>query len=230
MHTELLRSQKNQIFNLIKENDLETSDFVWTKVRTRWPEVNSRFEVETLTHRTSGHYFVFDRYQSDANPRCKPGADTAGELDVGRLKNWPAVLATVRRWLRVLRAEVLEPDLWELAAEDKKLVTAKIEDLDNAPFTPDEQHRIHVAISELGQFLKSTVGQSEANLKFIESRLQHLESASSRLGRKDWITLAMGTLTNIVVGVALSPESARELVRIAGSLLGWVVGSVQLLL
>ena len=39
----------------------------------------------------------------------------------------------------------------------------------------------------------------------------------------------MGTLTNIVVGAALAPEAARELLRTAGALLGWVVGGIHLL-
>ena len=68
----------------------------------------------------------------------------------------------------------------------------------------------------------ATAGHTEEKNSFITLRLTHLEDASKRLGRKDWITLAMGTLTNIIVGVALAPDAARELLRNAGALLGWV--------
>lgn len=131
--------------------------------------------------------------------------------------------------MAVVRREYLEPDLWELAQDDKRLIADNIDDFNNSPFSADEQRRISGAINELREFILSSSSYTESQCQFIEARLQHLEEASKRLGRKDWITLAMGTLTNIVVGVVLAPDAARELLRTAGALLGWIVGSVHLI-
>ena len=228
MHTKLLRSQRNEIFALAKKAGLEPRDFAWSEVEPRWETAGAL--VERITHKPTGYFFTFDRYERDANPVYSPSKQRAAEKDAGRMTAWETVFGHVAQWVSALKDEVLEPDLWNASSDDKKLVAASIDDLDNSPFTHQEQERVAAAIGEIRNFLHSTADYSVVQLGFIDARLRHLEEASTRLGRKDWITLAMGTLTNIVVGVALAPEAARELVRTAGALLGWVVGGVQLLL
>lgn len=228
MDTALLKSQKNHVFMLIKEVGFSPLEFEWGETNGRW-DSNADGSVEELTHVSTGFYFVFDRRGRSANPRFFPGDDRKAEFDCGRVASSEDVSFELRHWLSIVKNEIDEPDLWLLAKEDKKLIAANIDDLENAPFTASEQQRIGTAITEIHAFLKVSGEHSHADLEFIQSRLNHLAEASSRLGRKDWITLAMGTLTNIALGVALAPEAARELVRTAGALLGWVVGHVPLL-
>lgn len=229
MHTNLLRSQKNQIFALANETGIHTQDFAWSKVKPKWD--SDKFTlVERITHKPTGYHFTFDRYQNEAHPRYSPSKLSLAEYDSSKCISWEEVLIQVTSWLSILKDEVLLPDLWQASLDDKKLVAASIDDLQNSPFNPSEQKRIKIAIGELRNFLHSTSANTTEQLMFIDTRLKHLEDASLRLGRKDWITLAMGTLTNIVVGTALAPEAARELVRTAGALFGWVVGGIQLLL
>lgn len=113
-----------------------------------------------------------------------------------------------------VQREYLEPDMWELSASDKKLVAGDIDDIDNSFFSVDEKSQIE-RCRKIGtiEYPKSDKTHSPDQIAFIDSRLKHLEDAANRLGRKDWITLAMGTLANIVVGVALAPEAVRELLR-----------------
>jgi hypothetical protein len=228
MHTKLLRSQRNEIFALATEAGLAPQDFEWTEVETRWGgrDVNL---VDQLLHKPTGYHFTFDTIEGEALPRYSPSKDGGAEKIAGRMKTWHSVLEQIRVWVFLLKNEVLEPDLWRASLDDTKLIAKSIDEIENAPFTPAEQQRLKLGIAELRNFLRSTTDHSDAQLKFIDARLQHLEDSSQRLGRKDWITLAMGTLTNIIVGVALTPDGARELVRTAGSLLGWVIGGVQLL-
>lgn len=228
MHTKLLKSQKNEVFSAIGDAGLDPSEFEWSEVKTKW-KGNGVEPIQQLTHRPTGYYFAFDRYQISANPRSLPSNLAAAEMDHERMNTWHGVLKAVSVWALIVRREYLEPDLWELSQSDKKLVVTQISDLDNTGFTAEEQQRLASSIKELREFLLASATQTDTQRKFIEARLQHLEEASGRLGRKDWITLAMGTLTNIVVGVSLAPEAARELLRVAGALLGWVVGSVHLI-
>ncbi|HEV3456075.1 MAG TPA: hypothetical protein VHG32_05915 [Thermoanaerobaculia bacterium] len=110
-----------------------------------------------------------------------------------------------------------------LASETQLVRTAAGPFDDNAPFTTPEKIRVVQVIHELKQHLLLTTELSASQLKFIEARLGHLEDAAGRLGRKDWTTLAMGALTSIIIGTALSPDSARELFSLAGRLLSWIV-------
>jgi hypothetical protein len=220
MSVELLRSQKNEVFMAIKEVGLEPSEFLWSVIghslRITHESTNFYFNFGTSEHRT----WYLKQY---------PGDSEAKEVYVGGPSDWVSVLGIFKQWVPIVRREHGEPDLWATAQQDKKLISEKIDDLGNSPFSEAERSRISLAVSELRRFLISSGTHTERQIQFIATRLQHLEEASHRLGRKDWITLAMGTLTNIVVGVALAPDAARELLRTAGALLGWVVGSVHLL-
>jgi hypothetical protein len=107
--------------------------------------------------------------------------------------------------------------------QDEKLLVREASEQDsNALFTVEERGRIHLAIGEIRVQLVSVVGTNAEQLAYIDARLQHLEEASERLGRKDWINMAVGIITNIVIGVSLAPEAARDLFQKAGTLLAWV--------
>ncbi len=228
MQTLLLPSQKNQLFLITKEAGLDPAEFVWSEVYSKWSDTDVE-DVAQVTHEPSGFYFIFDRVAHGELPRYFPSGNAAKEWQCDEVSIWDEVANEFKEWIEVVSREHIEPDLWLLSRSDKKLVAEKIDDLENTKFQPDEIQRISGAITEVREFLFSSSTYSEAQRKFIETRLQHLQDASNRLGRKDWITLAMGTLANIVVGAAFAPETARELLRTAGALLGWVVGSVHLI-
>jgi len=100
---------------------------------------------------------------------------------------------------------------------------------ENTPFTSEEVKYIQQSISEIKTYLLGATSLNEAQKLFIENQFAHMGSAAARMGRKDWIVLAVGTLTNIIIGAALNPESARALFNIAQRLLGWAFGGIHLL-
>ena len=53
---------------------------------------------------------------------------------------------------------------------------------------------------------------------------------SRQAGQRPGLVLTLRDIGNIIVGIALPLKAARELVRIGGALLGWIVTGVQLLL
>lgn len=220
---DLLRSQKNQAYAAIKQAGLEPSDFEWELVSDSW----------RLVHRPTNYYFVFGTTIGVNGPTWSvnyfPAQSMAKEAFGGFHKEWEGVFGVFKTWASILGREHAEPDYWDVSKQEKKLIAEKIDDLENSPFSTAETLRISSAINELREHLITSGVHSESQIQFITTRLQHLEDASHRLGRKDWVTLAMGTLTNIVVGAALAPEAARELLRTAGALLGWIVGSIHLL-
>lgn len=228
MSITLLKSQRNECFVAAEQAGLNPTDFEWSDVKTQWKN-NGPEPVAQLLHRPTGFYFVFDRYRGQLNPRYFPDASAAKSVDVGEAKTWASVLVAFKRWIATVQRERFEPDLWKLSQSDRKLVVAQLDDLENTPFAPEELQRISNGINELREFLLSTTSHTDTERQFILTRLKHLEDASTRLGRKDWVTLAMGTLVNIVVGVALAPEAARELLRTAGALFGWIAGGVHLI-
>jgi len=65
---------------------------------------------------------------------------------------------------------------------------------------------------------------------YINRKLDDLVDATSRVGRKDWVNLVVGTLTNIIISAAIGSEAGKFLFRTVGNALGWAVGEALKLL
>lgn len=93
----------------------------------------------------------------------------------------------------------------------------------NAPFTADEIARIGSDLEAVKSKLAELPGISQEQLDLLGRGIQESIIASSRLGRKDWIMFVAGTLSNIVVGAAFSPEGAKALFTAMNQQLGWML-------
>lgn len=224
----LLRSQTNDVFRSLIGIGFMPSEFEW---RARPSGFQEDTTVPLLLHKQTGFYFVFDMNAGKMRIcLASPHKGVAGEGYIQSVEKWEALLRIFSTWLEDVKREQTEPDLWRTTSTERLLIAPRLDDLENSPFDEPERARISLAIEEMRQFLRLTGHYTKEQMAFIDSRLNHLEESSHRLGRKDWITLAMGTLTNIVVGVALAPDAAREFVRTASNLFGWITSGLHLLL
>jgi hypothetical protein len=104
------------------------------------------------------------------------------------------------------------------------------QDPDNSPFMPDELSRIAADLEQVRLAISGRSDVTPEQLEYISRKLDEMRSASERLGRKDWMNLAVGTLTSVIVTTALDPTVARALIAAAGTALSWLFGgSLKLL-
>jgi hypothetical protein len=52
----------------------------------------------------------------------------------------------------------------------------------------------------------------------LDLRRTYLRESSERLGRKDWLNNLLGGLVDLAIGLALDPEKAQVLLRLAGTI------------
>lgn len=104
------------------------------------------------------------------------------------------------------------------------------QDPSNSPFTPAELARISDSLQRIRNSLSESQDVTPEQMEFISRKLDEMQEASERLGRKDWMNLAIGTLTSIIVTAALDRGAAKALLQAAGTALSWLFGtSLQLL-
>lgn len=104
------------------------------------------------------------------------------------------------------------------------------QDQTNAPFSSDELRQIAASIDRIRVEIGQRTDISPQQLAFISKKLGEIQAASERLGRKDWINLAVGTLTSVVVTAALASSAAKALFAVTGSALSWLFGTGMKLL
>lgn len=217
----ILLSQKNQVLEDIQGFDLPPEDFEWELAQSNY-EGMLVILVSRLVQKSTGYYFQFDFLRQDVHAcTFSPGQSTITETNVTGV--WESQIQYFHYWLGYLKREVEAPDLWKAIAAEKVLSEVSSEQYENDLFSKDEKHRIEVSLNEIKQYLISSRSFSTEQRKYLDARFSYLEDATTRLGRKDWIIIVVGTLTNTIFSLALTPSIARELFRLAGTLLGWVI-------
>ncbi|HMH44820.1 MAG TPA: hypothetical protein VK557_15120 [Pyrinomonadaceae bacterium] len=217
----LLKSQANEVFEMITALGLEPSDFEWQTVKG----YVTTYQVSELVHRSSGYYFMFDNAGDRFFSKWSPGKETLSQtLEAG---SWLAQCKLVAAWLSYLKRETHSPDLWEqISTEARVLESAASSDSTNDSFTADEKAYIVQGIQEIKQFLLTA---HKVDPELVEARLNYLIESSERVGRKDWINLLISVLVGIVINAALPPETTRELFRFVGTVLRQIINMPLLL-
>jgi hypothetical protein len=100
-------------------------------------------------------------------------------------------------------------------------------DLDNRPFTPTEQSNTVEALHRIEARLLSIQEFQEAQTETIRSGFQHLEEATARIGRKDWILLFMGQMVSLFFTLGLNGTDSKQILEFSGNALQFLWVSAQ---
>lgn len=120
------------------------------------------------------------------------------------------------------------PDLWASVIQEKALPTAAASaSVDNRPFSPDERRLITAKLDEIKVFLIAGQHFATEQAEAVEREFAYLKESSKRMGRKDWLNILLGGLFGLAVTLALDPEKARGLMRLAGAVFQSLWGAAQ---
>jgi hypothetical protein len=227
----LLRTQRNDVLSVLRQQGLEPSDFEWGEEESSHSKGKM---VSVLIHRPSLYWykfdFVFAEFKEWRQGKYSPGKESpqAGSFKFSEWKNHLEVMRT--EWLPNIKREIEAPDLWAAVSQEKQLVeAASSSKAENTPFTPKELGYISQQLDEIKEFLFKTQPFDAEQKHFVEVRIRYLEESASRVGRVDWLNLVIATLFGIGVQAALPPDTIRELFRFVGSALSQLFGGTPLL-
>ena len=103
-------------------------------------------------------------------------------------------------------------------------------DPNNAPFTSSELAQVANSIEDIKRDLHSIPNVTSEQLDLIARKLDDVQAASGRLGRKDWILFVASTLTTTCVSLTLDTNVSKALFNIVNSAFTWLFSSPPLLL
>jgi hypothetical protein len=202
----------------MEEAGLDPGEFSW---ENRQSTTTKGLLVPSIVHRPTGYYFLFDagqgtyRYKAVFMPGEHSQQDSHYHDSVGGsgFKRYASI------WIEILREELLTPDLWAETATRKTLVEeSTAQDTENTPFSADEVKLIFDQLNELFNELLATGAIEQSKEDDLRRRLDYLAESSRRLGRKDWIMVAVATI-QIILAFILSPEASHNLLNGLSSLI-----------
>jgi len=108
------------------------------------------------------------------------------------------------------------PDLWEKLKHDRDFLTGQASpDIENTPFTATEQSEVSGHLRQIKNNLNNIPELTSAQVSEIGIRLEHLEEASERVGRKDWLMMFNGAIASLILSDLLPPQIAEHIIVMA---------------
>lgn len=210
MFTDLLKTQKNAIYEILKAYELNPVEFEWAHDGDAVPHNDS----PSLEHKNSNYYFMF--YIPTGNYHwqyeCSPGQSKPIDKEIVTL-GWEQVLDQFRLWCSNLRDELEAPDLWG-SVRTFDLESIRVSPDSNDPFTYAEAEMVQDKIRQLVEFVKEESINNrtlEENQVSILASLERLEAqAKSGTGRIDWSNQLVGIIMNIIIAASFAPERTAQ--------------------
>ena len=227
----LLTSQRNHVFSTIQNRGISPTDFEFKEIKS------DDIETCSLVHLQTGYFFDIDlpghvsheTFDEDSRPAFQatfsPGSSFRTESH--GCYAWSDVLQNLELWISYMIRETETPDLWAgLEADNQLIKIATEQPSDNLPFTQVELPQVRKCLEDIKAYVVRTNEFSETQKKIIDARFKHMEEAATRMGRKDWTSLVIGNLVSIVITLAFSGDSTRDLFRFAGEVVRKILGAM----
>ncbi len=179
-----------------------------------------------LTHGPTGSVFSAQPHKYEGYTVRKSIGDEPAEQFFEPA--WPSVLNSAGIWAESVEEFTAAPDLWaEIRREKKFLSGDEYESASNTPFGADEQARIAAQLRQIKEYLAERYPLSDEEISEVEVRLDDVEAAASRVGRKDWLLMFYGVMFTLIVTALLPPDAVQRIMAMVSHGLGDLFGFGQ---
>lgn len=203
----ILTSQKNQVLTAIRKHDLDPFNFSWAAVTSY---MTADLNVSCIRYDGTGFFFRFDFLNDEHYSVFAPGEDKSE--DTKYPGDWASQFSNVVNWLRYVKREIDEPDLWKDLAKFQLPEGGRLSpDISNEPFTAAQVDIIAEGLDRVRAYLESEVKLTAEHRVIVNDRLDYLTAAAGRQGRRDWLHTCIGVIVTISTAVGLAPNEVRAI-------------------
>ncbi len=213
----LLRSQRNRVYEILREAGLEPSEFAWSKEK-----IAGVLLVSRLNHKDGTYYFQFSSHEVNSWCLACPGRFRWVEYEYP--KNWEEQEDVFRRWVSSLKRELEAPDPWEELEHFTASLGVNLgEPGANEPIPAVEADQIGAQMARLGDRIVADFQLGEQEAAAVRSRLDYLAAAARRQRSRDWVHMVIGACATMAIACGLPREKMGKLWElIRGQLNGFI--------
>ena len=227
---DLLQSQKNEVFKIIQEQELDPGCFSWVIGEYRLPAQDllrrgldyDKYEVPQLIYLDSPFYFKFGLLNGKHFCTFSPAKEMPFEEEI--TESWESQKGYLREWTNYLKREVNAPNLWAEMEKYKTSVSIALpESLLNEPIPFSEVEDISDRLSLLADRIEDQFKLTSEQDQFVRHKLNYLKEAAKRQRSADWVHTSIGVFITIAVGLAFAPDKAKELWQLFQNIFGGII-------
>jgi hypothetical protein len=208
---QLLKTQKNEVFQILQKAGLEPANFSWD---ISSPTVQG-WTFPQLNYLEGRYYFVFALSFCILSPGIVELA-----VEHHNATSWNDRLRFFARWVQSLKKELEVPDLWAEMEKYKLSFSVTLPKRQvNEPISASEAEKISDKLSLLTNTIEQQFDLDAEHKKFVRSKLNYLAEAAKRQSSLDWVHTLIGVSVTIVLSLNLTPDKASDLWRLIKSVL-----------
>jgi hypothetical protein len=102
-------------------------------------------------------------------------------------------------------------------------------DPENTSFGEEELRRIAVSIESIKKHTAAMPDLNPEQVQLLARKLDEIQAASTRMGRKDWINYVAGSVTSVCISAAFAPDLTRKVFSAVNAAFSWFFASGVLL-
>lgn len=190
----LMRSEKNQVLQIIQEEGLDPANFEWGETKSSRAHTSFAYDekVPILVYKGTEYYCIFGHKDYVYDLEFSPGKNRIVQRTATVL-SWDHLLHYFREWLECLKRELAEPDLWgELL---KSIQLEKITpDTTDEPFTEPELDKISDGIETIRAYIESEFKLNAEQKEHVNQQLDYLVAELKRQGKRSWYYFMTGNI------------------------------------
>ena len=204
----LLKSQKNDVFDLIIQTGLSPLQFTIEEDKDPMT-ILSDIEKTRITMVDTSYYFDLAIEQGKNMVRFSRGSDKL--TDAWQInRSWDEKKKYISRWLQSLKRQLDLPDKWAEFLRSGQAIQWELTSSEGERFSYQEVEEI-IAAKERAKIKISELRLPLEQSRLIEEKLDYITEKAKSLGKVDWKNIMIGTLVALVVQLALPPETASAL-------------------
>ena len=205
----LLRRQRAELANLIREHRFHGSEFVEGPWRASEVGFDGSDDVYAIVLGSwSAYAFALRAADNGGRYAVAMHPGKVSHRDHWDSQTWPQVLSLFGDWLKAVRLERELPDAWSKLASFA-FTEATSAPTDNSTFTEQEQRYLHRQLDRILGAVQFTQDQ----LTVVTADLDYLKESAARSGRRDWGLMLLGNLLSWLGSSVLSPQEASTLLQ-----------------
>jgi hypothetical protein len=240
---ELTKRQRNDLFRVIEGSGIPVLDFelvverrfVYASPRSDFLLFDGKRPITIIRHaKTMSVFGVIQITRGEFNPRYDTDRPLA-EKPLLRYWNreagdctWEDILRHAQEWVDRIKSilpNTEAPDLWEEHRRGRDFFRSQHgPDVENSPFTAAEQLEIAAQVHRMRTYLETAPELTSDQTRVINARLDYLQKASERVGRKDWLMMFNGAIASLILSDLLPSQTAQHIIMLAVNGLGHLFG------
>jgi hypothetical protein len=220
----LMTTQMDALYKQIETSGMRAGDFELQMVDGL--EWGGKFgSIPAIVDKANTSTFAISKHGEYYHATYKPGARELIHRSINL--SWTGLLMELRTWLASLRREAAAPDYWKQLQSERDALASVQGSEDNSRFSPDEQSRIGATLEKILSEIEEQKILNAMQFTALQVGMDEMKRAATRMGRKDWVLLVIGTLVTFSITATVAPGDAHIIYQTTASALNWLSSAVQ---